>query len=216
MVDILDEAIEEVKQEKFQKTLRKYMPMVLSAMLAVLIVVFAYGWWNTYQRNKVYKEGGEYLVAALKAQGGDVDKMAEALDQLAKGSTAYAKVAALRKASIEASRGDNKAAIEDYKIASSSNSPKPLRDYARLALVMSQVHTKDISNEDAIRELEDQAKNSIFSFSALEALAGIHMDNKDYDKALVALQKILAESGAPKKISHRATEMVRYINERRK
>jgi hypothetical protein len=210
MVDILDEAIEDIKQEKAQENLFKYGKWFAMAVVLFLIGGTGNYLWKNYQTNKVHAIGGDYQVATLKMQSQEYQKGIEIMERLSVGDTSYSALAALNYASYLSIKKEFSKAYNIYKLVSENkNFSEVFRDFAELMQISMKLNAKEISELEAINQLEAYIKRAPkFQYSAKEELVALYLSQKDKEKAKQILTEIITSTKAPVKLKQRAESLV--------
>lgn len=106
--------------------------------IAVTAAVASVGWqgWQYYRNTRANEAGAVYFAVQQAAARGDAQKAREAAGQLIEkfGGTAYAEMAALTSAGVQAEAGDAKSARLQLEWVVANGSDPALKDIARLRL----------------------------------------------------------------------------------
>ena len=73
MVDLLDEVRADLKEEQTVGLLKKYGTFTVVIMGFILFAMTGNLWWKSYQESKIHREGGDFLVSALKMRANKLD-----------------------------------------------------------------------------------------------------------------------------------------------
>ena len=193
MVDILDEAISDIKQERANNIFMKYGKMALMFLIVFVISSLAYLWWDNYQKNKIYEQGGQFMQAMLKLGIGEIEEGSNILKQMVDKETAYAALSGLHYAAGQNHQGKPENAVQTYdEIIANGEGKSIFTDYAKLLKINTQIINKFIDNAQAIILLKSYVQeDSAFKATAQEILAALLITEKDYSQAKDLLHSIM-------------------------
>jgi|GEM_PF-4035510 hypothetical protein len=182
MVDLLDEAREELRQEKMQNLINKFAKPVL----ILVAVLFGAGllkvWYDNYQTNIVMAEGAKHFEGLMSARAQDFDKALQNFADNSKGKSNYSALSGLQQASLLNAEGKLSEAEEIYKkISENSKYASALRDFAGYMLLHTKAAKGEIS-ENLLNDIGYYLKNKpVFFCSAteLKALALYNLNRKE-------------------------------------
>ena len=109
MVDILDETIESIRQEKIENALKKYGVIFIVALLLFLGVGTLGVWWQGYKEEKIKAQGGDFVTAMMKARARNFDEAQEKLTKLMNdesSNSSYSAISGLNLAAIFEGKGE--------------------------------------------------------------------------------------------------------------
>lgn len=173
MVDILDEAREELREEKLKNLLHKYGKPVL----VLLVLLFGIGlikvWYDNHQENNIHKKGAEYYEGILALKANEIEKATAKFSQVANGKSNYAALAELTKAALLTKQGDLLQAKEAYEQVSNSKHFSPdLRDYSKYMALYTLSLSKESDKNSIISALDTYLQTKpVFACSAIELKA---------------------------------------------
>jgi hypothetical protein len=210
--NLFKEIDEDLRQERFAKLWKKYGAYVISAAVALVVVVGAYQYWQ-YRTQQQHAEDSNLFSAALEAA--DQDKIGDAtamLDRLAANAgDGYALLARFDRAALMARSGDREAAISEYLAIAADG--KVERDYRDMATLMATLHQLDNGEPQALIDrlapLTD-ATNP-WRHSAKEMTALLMKRAGEPQKAAGLFRELADDATAPPGIRARAAELAAII-----
>lgn len=209
MVDILDETLQELKEEKNRRLMSKYGRPLLIVVGLLLIATFAKVWWDSKSGDDAQKEGAQFMEVVKSMKQGSADT--SGFDKLMAGKSVYSTLSGLNLALIQSYGSNFDQAAKTYTmIADNSSTDKSFKEYASLMSITMGLAAGSLTDQDALKKLEKHAdnKDAIFRFSAMEMKAALLLEAGDTEKARETLQIILKDSNAPMTIKGRAYEML--------
>lgn len=208
MVDILDEAREELREEKLKNLLHKFGKPVL----LVVVLLFAAGiikvWYTGHQETMVHKEGAEYFEGIIALKVNETEKALAKFSQAAAGKSNYAALGEMAKAAVLAKKGDLAQAKEIYSQVSYNKAfSADLRDYSKYMAIYTDALNKESDKVATIDEIDAylQAK-PVFVCSAIELKALLFAELGKRAEAAQTLAEIKKDI-CPEEISLRARRM---------
>lgn len=214
MVDLLDEVRDDLKDEQVFRLIKKYSSFVFTLMAAIIIGVALKLWWLSYNENKSYKEGGDFITALMKVQSRNTTDGIKMFDELANsGSTNYAALAGLHVAAYNLHNQQSDKAIARYgALYDNSKYADILRQYSLLMQIKGELNK---AGADKVK-LRDQLnaylkKDAVFKYTATELLAMLYIDAGEDDKARAELVVIKDATEAPVTMRERAEQMLQLI-----
>lgn len=137
MVDIFKEVEEDLRRHRMQSMWDRFGKYVIGLLVAMVLAVGGYQYWEFHQRNVQAGESAEFSEALAMIENSDRDGGLAALDSLRQsGSTGYRALAALREAETLARMGEIEDAIIIYeRLAADSGTNPALRDYGELMAI---------------------------------------------------------------------------------
>ncbi len=207
MVDILNETLEDLKEQKNKELLYKYGKVFLVLVASILFVMIVKTWWDSRAHDVAQKEGAQFMDVTSSIKDGKVD--IESLKGLMEGKSVYAALSGLNLALVQGYGGDWAKSAETYSKIANSDSNPAFKEYASLMSVVMGLTSEGLSSDDALKKLDDyiNKKDPIFAYSAKEIKAALLLDTDKRDEARDVLQDLL-KSNAPSAIKSRAYQML--------
>jgi len=209
MMDILDETLQELQEEKNRKLIYKYGKPVLTAVALVLLFTIMKVWWDGRSTNTAQEEGAQFMEVVKSMKDGGTNTAG--FEKLMDGKSVYSTMAGLNLALIQSYGANFEQAAKTYDIiANDSKADKGFREYARLMNVTMGLASGSLTEQDALKQLNSYAdnKDSVFRFSAMEIKAALLLESGNTEDARTTLQSILTDANAPMTIKGRAYEML--------
>jgi hypothetical protein len=128
------EVNEEIRQDKAKALWDSYGPAAIVIAVLVVIGTGLFVAWEYWVESKANNSGDQFSQALTLANSGKADEALAAFDALEKdGYGAYPLLARMRAATVQADKGDFKAAVAGFdEVAADSSIPNVIRDVARL------------------------------------------------------------------------------------
>lgn len=211
MVDILDEAREEFKQEQLLALFKQYGKYLGVLFVALLVFVASNQWWKGHKAARDKAVSIAYFDALESVRAG---KRQEALDKLKAVSEqggSYAMLAGLLNAA--ALNGEKKMpeAIAAYEKIASGGGDRALRELAALMAAELKLQQNN-ADKDAIESLQNLSKpGHAWRFSAREILGFHYVSQKQYDEAKAEFKAISTDPATPAALRQRASDMLLYV-----
>jgi|GEM_PF-5089300 len=208
-MDILDETLQELQEEKNRKLIYKYGKPVLTAVALVLLFTIMKVWWDGRSTNTAQEEGAQFMEVVKSMKDGGTNTAG--FEKLMDGKSVYSTMAGLNLALIQSYGANFEQAAKTYDIiANDSKADKGFREYARLMNVTMGLASGSLTEQDALKQLNSYAdnKDSVFRFSAMEIKAALLLESGNTEDARTTLQSILTDANAPMTIKGRAYEML--------
>ncbi|HEY1723556.1 MAG TPA: tetratricopeptide repeat protein [Magnetospirillaceae bacterium] len=210
---LIQEVDDDLRHEQYVRLWKRYGSWVISAAIAVVIVVAGYQAWQSWQARK-RSEAAESYGAALALQEAGKTKDAEAAFAKIETSDSkgFAVLAGMRRADALAQGGDVKGAMAAYDQLSAASVPQLFRDLATLKEGLIALNaTPDKGGDTAAVEAKIGAlatSGNPWYYEANE-LTALFAHKKGDDKHAIELFKQLADDAqAPQGIRARAAEMI--------
>ena len=207
------EVNEEIRQEQAKALWDRYGPAAI--LIAVLVVVGTglFVAWEYWVETKANNSGDRFSQALTLANSGKADESLAAFEALEKdGYGAYPLLARMRAATVQADKGDFKAAVAGFdEVAADSSIPAVIRDTARLRAAMLLVDHGTYA-EVSTRVEALTADTNPLRHSAREALGLAAWKDGKFADALKLFEQISADQAAPRNARQRAdllTELIR-------
>lgn len=209
MVDILDETLADLKEQKKNEIIYKYGKLLLVFIATLLIAMIVKTWWDSRSYDTAQEEGAQFIDLARNIREGKPD--VDAMKKLMEGKSVYSTLSGLNLALIQGYNGDFAKSAETYSyIAGNKKSDPALTEYANLMSITMGLASQKLSNEDAIKKLDEYASNkeAIFVFSAKEIKAALLLEAEKREDARIVLEEILKSNEAPSTVKSRAYQML--------
>lgn len=207
------EVNEEIRQEQAKALWDRYGPAAI--LIAVLVVVGTglFVAWEYWVETKANSSGDRFSQALTLANSGKADESLAAFEALEKdGYGAYPLLARMRAATVQAEKGDFKAAVAGFdEVAADGSIPAVIRDTARLRAAMLLVDHGTYA-EVSTRVEALTADTNPLRHSAREALGLAAWKDGKFADALKLFEQISADQAAPRNARQRAdllTELIR-------
>ena len=214
MVDILDEAREELKKEQAAALAKKYGVYVAAALILLIIGVVGWQAWQRHQLEAASEASRDYFAALELMQGGKTAEAAAKLEVLAKNApSGFAAASSMLLASRAVTENKTDEAITAYrKIADDHGKDKAFRELASLMAVHLAIeHGK--ADDKTVAELKDlTGTHGVWRFSALELLGLYQLQQKQYAEAKESFTAISTDPNTPGQMRQRAGDMLLSIS----
>lgn len=210
MVDILDEAREEIRKEQLENKFKSLAGYFIAIAIIAVAGVAGYKFFQHQQITKIEKQGGLFtqgVVALINQNKSDaLNKFTELSNQ----DGSYAVMASLRRAALLLEQGKIDEAISTYQAI--INSPKNAKEFKDLASVNLAYVYFEANKDDELVKLLDANQNNIFSpqLNELRAIRNIKLGNKQ--AALEILQKLEQDPTTPAATKERIKELIKAIS----
>jgi hypothetical protein len=198
MTDLLEETIQDIKEEKTLNLVKKY-----GKWLAVLVVVTVVGAlvntiYQDHKLNKVHEQGAEYLKGLLKSQPGMEALALEHFRSVAEAETSpFSPLAQLQLAGIFSNNKDYDSAISTYQNIIDSDADKAMKDFASFMIINVKNTSGEINAKETVTALEQYLFGQpVFALLAEEMLTGLYLEEGEYKKALASADNILLSEKA--------------------
>ncbi|MBT1155500.1 tetratricopeptide repeat protein [Aminobacter anthyllidis] len=206
------EVNEEIRHERAKALWDSYGPVAI--VIAVLIVIGTglFVAWEYWVENKANSSGDQFSQALTLANSGKADEALAAFDALEKdGYGAYPLLARMRAATVQADKGDFKAAIAGFdEVAADSSIPNVIRDVARLRAALLLVDNGTYADVSGRVEALTNDTNPL-RHSAREALGLAAWKDGKLADALKLFEQISSDEGAPRNARQRSNLLAELI-----
>ncbi|WAX94749.1 tetratricopeptide repeat protein [Aminobacter sp. NyZ550] len=206
------EVNEEIRQDKAKALWDRYGPAAI--VIAVLIVIGTglFVAWEYWVETKANSSGDRFSQALTLANSGKADEALAAFDALEKdGYGAYPLLARMRAATVQANKGDFKAAIAGFdEVAADSSIPNVIRDVARLRAALLLVDNGSYADVSGRVEALTNDTNPL-RHSAREALGLAAWKEGKLADALKLFEQISSDEGAPRNARQRSNLLAELI-----
>ena len=148
--NIFSEVDEELRNERMRNLWRKFAPLIIGVVLAIILGVAAKEGWTYYKKSVSSASSDKFYAAIELADSGDIVGAQQALDLvIAEGSGQYPLLAQFRQAALLLETGKNQQAIAAYDALANSTSDKRLRELALIYAASALVDTGDVAAVNA-------------------------------------------------------------------
>ncbi|MCM2398805.1 tetratricopeptide repeat protein [Rhizobium sp. S95] len=216
MVDNNDSFIREVndelRSEQVKMAWRKFAPIIIGAALLIVLGTAGYRGYEYWHSHRSSGAGDQFLAALTLANEGKNDEATAALAALEKdGYGAYAVLARMRSATVQAQKGDAAAAIAAFTDIGKDNSvPQVIRDVAHMRAAWLLIDTG--TYEQVSAEVEAMATpTDAMRHSAREALGLAAYKAGDMVRAREWFEQITEDAEAPRNVANRARMLLDNI-----
>lgn len=216
MVDNNDSFIREVndelRSEQVKMAWRKFAPIIIGAALLIVLGTAGYRGYEYWHSHRSSGAGDQFLAALTLANEGKNDEAIAALAALEKdGYGAYAVLARMRSATVQAQKGDAAAAIAAFTDIGKDNSvPQVIRDVAHMRAAWLLIDTG--TYEQVSAEVEAMATpTDAMRHSAREALGLAAYKAGDMARAREWFEQITEDAEAPRNVANRARMLLDNI-----
>ncbi|MEM7729136.1 MAG: tetratricopeptide repeat protein [Pseudomonadota bacterium] len=208
MVDFISEVEEELRKDDYNKFLRRFGPLILAALVAIVLAV-AYVEWRDYDRDRTARAASlSYLEAADMLQEGRPDDARRAFLALADvAPDGYAGLSLLRAAIISAEQGNPAEAVRLYDAASARFD---LDRHAELAALKA---AYIVANNGDWADAEQRAsrlagEGQPYEFLARELLATALVNQGQTEAARAEFAYLDTVPGVPDTVARRAQQVL--------
>lgn len=208
----IQEVNEELKQERYARTWKKYGQYFVGAALIAIVSVGGWQYWKSSMRSAQQAQSVDFTSAVALAADGRNKEASKLFDKLARETDGgYAALARLRQAAMVAKSGDAKGAAAIYKQLADSEKAAP--EFRSLGTVLWALHMLDTAKPDAvIAELKPlTAAGQPWRYTALELTAHYHQRAGRNDDAAKIFKELSTARGAPETLRRRAAEMLSIL-----
>lgn len=205
---LIREVDEDLKRDQFEKLWQAYGKYAVAAAALLILGVAGNELWQHRQRSLSQEESARFSAASQQAAQGRDAASLSGLEGLAKeGKTAYASLAAMKRAGFLAAQGEREKSAEAYQLAGTASNAEPLyQGSARLHALFLQIDQGDPARLEA--ELAPlAAANQPWRHSAQELQALLALRTGDNAKALDLLTRLSDDATAPQGLRARAAEL---------
>ncbi|MEJ6781164.1 tetratricopeptide repeat protein [Aminobacter sp. Piv2-1] len=206
------EVNEEIRQEQAKALWDRYGPIAI--LLAVLVVLGTglFVAWEYWVDSRANRSGDQFSQALTLANSGKADEALAAFETLEKdGYGAYPLLARMRAATVQADKGDFKAAVAGFdEVAADGSIPSVIRDMARLRAALLLVDNGSYADVSSRVEALTADTNPL-RHSAREALGLSAWKEGKFADALKLFEQISADEAAPRNARQRADILAELI-----
>ncbi len=208
----IKEVDDDLRTDQFKSLWERYGIVLAAVALAIILATAGfegYKWWRNGQASK---SGDLFLTALNQAKDLKPDEALKSLDELEKsGFGAYPVLARMRAATVLATKGDTKGAVEAFDaLSADTNIDKSIRDMATLRAALLLVDTG--TYEDVAKRAESLAsEGNALRHSAREALGLAAWKAEKFTEAQGFFKSIADDDAAPRNLADRADLMLSVI-----
>ena len=206
------EVNEEIRHERAKALWDRYGPAAI--VLAVLVVIGTgiFVAWEYWRESSANQSGDQFSQALTLANSGKADEALAAFDALEKdGYGAYPLLARMRAATVQADKGDFKAAVVGFdEVAADTSIPSVIRDIARLRAALLLVDHGSYADVSSRVETLTNDTNPL-RHSAREALGLAAWKEGKLTDALKLFEQISSDDGAPRNARQRSNLLAELI-----
>lgn len=214
MVDLLDEAQEDVRRERWMSFWRRVGGYFVAASVAVILVTVTTVFWQKHQEKQRSEAALAYLDATRALVKEDWDAAAASFASVAdKNAEGIAGLAQMQQAKALAEAGKSEDALAAFtRVAGTKGADMAVRSLA--AIQAAQLQVKQGADFAATEQtVQFVIANSVnpFRFHAQELLAYAALKAGDKERAETLLVAISTDSNAPESLRKRAAEQIAML-----
>jgi hypothetical protein len=216
VVDVFEEVEEEIRNDEYNKMLRKWGPLALAAALTVIAMTAGYQVWSSMDASAKQVSADQFMSAQTEYETGNLALAGAGFDTLAATQSAgYETLALLQRAAIALDEGDNEAAGGYFDRAAASVSDPVISDMAKLKAVWSRWEVLSFSDiEIRLNALTDNG--APYRYLARETIAAAALRAGHYDQARRAYQGLTIQTldyDIPQYVVARANEALAILEQ---
>jgi predicted negative regulator of RcsB-dependent stress response len=201
MADLLEDIIEESKQEDLNQNFKKYIKIALIVFIVLLMFGLIYHWWKSYREDEILKESAQYMqIQNFMSKIRDQKDMVEGLGRLEKlykeGDTIYSIVAGINLANINDAMGRFTEAAKIYaEISSNDKADDSFKAFAALMKVSSEIKSQKFTIAESLSDLGEK-KNDPFDISRKILKASLLLELNKPQEARTILEEMKADGNS--------------------
>jgi hypothetical protein len=206
------EVNEDLRSDRVKAIWQRFGTYIVLLVVLLVLGTAATRGYQYWMETKSAKSGDQFLDALNLANEGKPDEALKALEAVEQaGHGAYPALARMRAASLQANKGDAKAAIDGFSTIGKDNAvPEVVRDVARIRAAYLLVD--DGSYDDVAAQVQDlSGADNPMRHSAREALGLAAFKAGDMKKAEEWFKLITGDTSAPANLAQRAELMLDMI-----
>lgn len=216
MVDVFEEVEEEIRNDEYNKMLRKWGPLALGAALIVIVLAAAYQIWSSMDASAKQVSADQFMSAQTEYEAGNLALAGAGFETLAATQSAgYETLALLQRAAIALDEGDNEAAGGYFDRAAASASDPVISDMAKLKAVWARWEVLSFSDvEIRLSALTDNG--APYRYLARETIAAAALRAGNYEQARRAYQGLTIQTldyDIPQYVVARANEALAILEQ---
>jgi hypothetical protein len=204
----LREVDDALREEQLRTAARRYGLLVAAVVIAGLVALAAFLWWQAHQTGKAEAGGERFVVALDQLEAGQVAKAEAALAPLTgQGTDGYRAAASMLRAGLAAEQGRNNQARRLFaQVAADDDLAEPFRDVARLREIALGFDT--LPPEQVVARLKPLAvPGSPWFGSAGELLGAAYLKQGRADLAGPLFAAMAKDQTVPATLRSRATQL---------
>ena len=209
MADVFKEVDEDLRRDKAAKVGKKYAPLIIGVVSAVLLTVAGVQGWRAYDLDQRGQLSDQFAAALDAVAKGDTATAQETLRDLSDPAAGgYKGLAAFEDARLRAKSGDVAGAIEIWdRLAATSSLGEGLQTAAVMLSVLNQIDTGD---EQSLRQRLEPltAEGQAYRAAALELSALLALRQGEQEVARTLYGTLADDRNAPAGARARATQML--------
>ncbi len=209
MADIFKEVDEDLRRDNAAKVGKKYAPLIIGVVTAVILTVAGVQGWRAYDLDQRGQLSDRFSAALDAVAKGDTASAREALSDLSDpASGGYQGLAAFEDARLRAENGDVAGAIAIWdRLAETSSLGQSLQTAAVILSVLNQIDTGDV--QSLRQRLEPlTAEGQAYRAAALEMSALLALRQGEQEAARTLYGTLADDRNAPAGARARATQML--------
>lgn len=206
MNDLIHEIKQDLTEERLLNLFTKYKKPLFVFLAAVLLSIAINSWYQSYKLNRIYDDGGQYMIAMNKMRAQSLEQGLEKFAGITSKNTIYSGLAEFNNASYFAFKREYVKANDAFTtIAKNSNYPHELRELAELLSLQISLDGGLIAGATLESRIESFVRDAkIYKFHALELALCVYIKEQNFSKAQEMLNKILTGVSVPDSIKRRA------------
>lgn len=207
MVDILDEAKQDLSRDRAQMLAKQHGSKAITAALLLIVGAIAWSWYSSYHEQKIVSSAEQYN-KAMGMINSKPQKAANMLGEVYKnGSETFRAVAGLRVA-LMLEENNKPKALEIYDtIRDEEGFDQAYRDMASLRAARLLIVTGAEANDVQERLIHLMLPQSPWRFTAMEMKIALALQSGDQDLALALATEILNDENTPQTIRGRVSNL---------
>jgi hypothetical protein len=208
----IKEVDDDLRTDQFKSLWERYGILVAGIAIAIVLATASFEGWKWWRGAQASKSGDLFLAALTQAKDQKPDEALKSLEELEKsGFGSYPVLARMRAATVLATKGDAKGAVDAFDaVAADTSVDKSVRDMATLRAALLLVDSG--TYEDVAKHAEALADESnAMRHSAREALGLSAWKSGKFKEAQGFFQSIADDKAAPRNIGERAELMLSVI-----
>ena len=209
MADIFKEVDEDLRRDNAAKAGKKYAPLIIGVVVAVILAVAGVQGWRAYDLDQRGKLSDQYAAALeAAAQGDTASEQADLRSLSDPTSGGYQGLAAFEDARLRAESGDVAGAVAIWdRLAATSSLGEGLQTAAIILSVMNQIDTGDA--QSLRQRLEPlTAEGQAYRAAALELSALLALRQGEKETARTLYGTLADDRNSPAGARARATQML--------
>lgn len=213
MVDVFDEVEEELRRERYQSLLSQWGPWVGGAVVAIVVAVAGYQFWDWREGSTAAAASDQYMDASAAFEEGDLTRAEAGFSALAQsGPRGYSAIALLRNGQIALQEGRTEEAGRLFEQAAERAPDSTTRQLAQYKGALARFDA--LSYDDLAVRLDPLTQGSApFGALARELVAAAALRDERWEEARRAYDLLTIAIDAPPGVSRRAAEALTFIRQ---